>query len=125
MFPVFQRVEEENAGSRLPERHREIIWGQCAGSGTVTSYLTLLTVVVLLLMRLCLFQSVKNPKTVYRYLQLLLGKKLDNPQVALYQKRFPEHQLQEDPQRQTVSFKYSEYDFVSMLNQLLKHLYIK
>nr|XP_020476269.1 hypoxia up-regulated protein 1 [Monopterus albus] len=52
--------------------------------------------------------SVKNPKTVYRHLQSLLGKKHDNPQVALYQKRFPEHQLQEDPTRGTVCFKSSE-----------------
>ncbi|XP_075876138.1 hypoxia up-regulated protein 1 [Nelusetta ayraudi] len=52
--------------------------------------------------------SVKNPKTVYRHLQILLGKKHDNPQVALYQKRFPEHQLQEDPVRGTVYFKFSE-----------------
>lgn len=56
----------------------------------------------------CAFQSVKNPKTVYRYWQSLLGKKHDNPQVALYQKRFPEHQLQEDPVRGTVYFKSSE-----------------
>ncbi|XP_044078601.1 hypoxia up-regulated protein 1 isoform X2 [Siniperca chuatsi] len=52
--------------------------------------------------------SVKNPKTVYRHLQSLLGKKYDNLQVALYQKRFPEHQLQEDPVRGTVYFKNSE-----------------
>ncbi|KAM3868715.1 hypoxia up-regulated protein 1 [Diretmus argenteus] len=52
--------------------------------------------------------SVKNPKVVYRHLQSLLGKKHDNPQVALYQKRFPEHQLLEDPVRGTVYFKNSE-----------------
>ncbi|XP_042354699.1 hypoxia up-regulated protein 1 [Plectropomus leopardus] len=52
--------------------------------------------------------SVKNPKTVYRYLESLLGKKHDNPQVALYRKRFPEHQLQEDAVRGTVYFKNSE-----------------
>ncbi|XP_023260547.1 hypoxia up-regulated protein 1 [Seriola lalandi dorsalis] len=52
--------------------------------------------------------SVKNPRTVYRHLQSILGKKLNNPQVALYQKRFPEHQLQEDPVRGTVYFKNSE-----------------
>lgn len=49
--------------------------------------------------------SVKNPKVVYRHLQSLLGKKHDNLQVALYQKRFPEHQLSEDPVRGTVLFK--------------------
>ncbi|XP_053703012.1 hypoxia up-regulated protein 1 isoform X2 [Synchiropus splendidus] len=52
--------------------------------------------------------SVKNPKTVYRHLQSLIGKKYDNPQVALYQKRFPEHQLHADPARDTVYFKFSE-----------------
>nr|XP_057943855.1 hypoxia up-regulated protein 1 isoform X2 [Doryrhamphus excisus] len=52
--------------------------------------------------------SVKNPKTVYRHLQNLLGKKQSNPQVALYQKRFPEHQLQVDEVRDTVYFKNSE-----------------
>ena len=53
-------------------------------------------------------QSVKNPKLVYRHLQSLLGKKHDNPQVALYQKTFPEHQLLEDPVRGTPYFKYAE-----------------
>ncbi|XP_054481698.1 hypoxia up-regulated protein 1 [Anoplopoma fimbria] len=52
--------------------------------------------------------SVKNPKTVYRHLQGLLGKRHDNLQVALYKKRFPEHQLLEDPVRGTVYFKNSE-----------------
>ncbi|KAM9788994.1 hypoxia up-regulated protein 1 [Neosynchiropus ocellatus] len=52
--------------------------------------------------------SVKNPKTVYRHLQSLIGKKYNNPQVALYQKRFPEHQLHADPARDTVYFKFSE-----------------
>lgn len=52
--------------------------------------------------------SVKNPKTVYRHLQSLLGKSYDNPQVALYQKRFSEHELQKDPVRGTAFFKNSE-----------------
>ncbi|KAJ4946890.1 hypothetical protein JOQ06_008933 [Pogonophryne albipinna] len=52
--------------------------------------------------------SVKTPKTVYRHLQSLLGKKHNNLQVALYQKRFPEHQLLEHPVRGTVYFKNSE-----------------
>uniref|UniRef100_A0A8D2ZS95 Hypoxia up-regulated protein 1 n=1 Tax=Scophthalmus maximus TaxID=52904 RepID=A0A8D2ZS95_SCOMX len=53
--------------------------------------------------------SVKNPKTVYRHLQSLLGKKHENLQVALYRKRFPEHQLQEDPERGTVYFRNSDF----------------
>ncbi|XP_034462158.1 hypoxia up-regulated protein 1 isoform X3 [Hippoglossus hippoglossus] len=52
--------------------------------------------------------SVKNPKTVYRHLQSLLGKKHENLQVALYQKRFPEHQMEVDPVRGTTYFKNSE-----------------
>lgn len=52
--------------------------------------------------------SVKNPKMVYRHLQSLLGKKHDNLQVKVYQKRFPEHQLQENPVRGTVYFNCSQ-----------------
>ncbi|XP_029106825.1 hypoxia up-regulated protein 1 isoform X2 [Scleropages formosus] len=52
--------------------------------------------------------SVKNPKVVYRYLQDLLGKRYDNPQVDLYRKRFPEHQLERDESRGTVLFKFSD-----------------
>uniref|UniRef100_A0A674NW10 Hypoxia up-regulated protein 1 n=1 Tax=Takifugu rubripes TaxID=31033 RepID=A0A674NW10_TAKRU len=68
--------------------------------------------------------SVKNPKTVYLHLQSLLGKKHDNLQVALYQKRFPEHQLQEDPVRGTVYFKYSEemqYTAEELLGMVLNY----
>uniref|UniRef100_A0A3Q0SN27 Hypoxia up-regulated protein 1 n=1 Tax=Amphilophus citrinellus TaxID=61819 RepID=A0A3Q0SN27_AMPCI len=52
--------------------------------------------------------SVKNPKSVYRHLQSLLGKKYNNRQVDLYRKSFPEHQIQEDPVRGTIYFKNSE-----------------
>uniref|UniRef100_A0A8C1WAT9 Hypoxia up-regulated protein 1 n=1 Tax=Cyprinus carpio TaxID=7962 RepID=A0A8C1WAT9_CYPCA len=52
--------------------------------------------------------AVKNPKVVYRFLQSILGKTADNPQVAQYQKHFPEHQLQRDEKRGTVFFKFSE-----------------
>ncbi|XP_051540205.1 hypoxia up-regulated protein 1 [Myxocyprinus asiaticus] len=52
--------------------------------------------------------AVKNPKVVYRFLQSILGKTVDNPQVAQYQKHFPEHQLQRDDKRGTVYFKFSE-----------------
>uniref|UniRef100_A0A8C2FSE8 Hypoxia up-regulated protein 1 n=1 Tax=Cyprinus carpio TaxID=7962 RepID=A0A8C2FSE8_CYPCA len=52
--------------------------------------------------------AVKNPKVVYRFLQSILGKPADNPQVAQYQKHFPEHQLQRDEKRGTVFFKFSE-----------------
>ncbi|XP_051973432.1 hypoxia up-regulated protein 1 [Xyrauchen texanus] len=52
--------------------------------------------------------AVKNPKVVYRFIQSILGKTADNPQVAQYQKHFPEHQLQRDDKRGTVHFKLSE-----------------
>ncbi|XP_059400263.1 hypoxia up-regulated protein 1-like [Carassius carassius] len=52
--------------------------------------------------------AVKNPKVVYRFLQSILGKTADNPQVAQYEKHFPEHQLQRDEKRGTVFFKLSE-----------------
>uniref|UniRef100_A0A8C1IWZ1 Hypoxia up-regulated protein 1 n=1 Tax=Cyprinus carpio TaxID=7962 RepID=A0A8C1IWZ1_CYPCA len=52
--------------------------------------------------------AVKNPKVVYRFLQSILGKPADNPQVAQYQKHFPEHQLQRDEKRGTVFFKFSD-----------------
>ncbi|XP_038833049.1 hypoxia up-regulated protein 1-like isoform X2 [Salvelinus namaycush] len=52
--------------------------------------------------------SVKTPKFVYRHLQSLLGKMHDNPQVAVYQKRFPEHHLVTDESRGTVLFSNSE-----------------
>jgi len=51
---------------------------------------------------------VKNPKVVYRFLQNILGKTADNPQVVQYLKHFPEHQLERDEKRGTVYFKFSE-----------------
>uniref|UniRef100_H0WVZ7 Hypoxia up-regulated protein 1 n=1 Tax=Otolemur garnettii TaxID=30611 RepID=H0WVZ7_OTOGA len=51
--------------------------------------------------------AIKNPKATLRYFQYLLGKQADNPHVALYQARFPEHELNFDPERQTVRFQIS------------------
>nr|AAH19785.1 Hyou1 protein [Mus musculus] len=51
--------------------------------------------------------AIKNPKATLRYFQHLLGKQADNPHVALYRSRFPEHELIVDPQRQTVRFQIS------------------
>lgn len=60
---------------------------------------------------LCTFftssQAIKNPKATLRYFQHLLGKQENNPHVALYKARFPEHELGFDPQRQTVYFQIS------------------
>lgn len=52
--------------------------------------------------------SAKNPKVVFRYLQNLLGKLLENPQVELYRKRFPEHRLVAAEPRGTVLYKVSD-----------------
>ncbi|XP_062894619.1 hypoxia up-regulated protein 1 isoform X2 [Mobula hypostoma] len=57
--------------------------------------------------------SAKNPKVVFRYLQDLLGKQLENPQVNLYKKRFPEHWLVAAEQRETVLYKVSDELFYS------------
>ncbi|XP_011383192.1 hypoxia up-regulated protein 1 [Pteropus vampyrus] len=51
--------------------------------------------------------AIKSPKATLRYFQHLLGKQEDNPHVALYRARFPEHELGFDPQRQTVYFQIS------------------
>ncbi|XP_068186473.1 hypoxia up-regulated protein 1 isoform X1 [Antennarius striatus] len=52
--------------------------------------------------------SVKNPKSVYRHLQNLLGKKHDSVQVERYQRSFREHRLQADALRGTAYFSNSE-----------------
>uniref|UniRef100_A0A8C8IYK7 Hypoxia up-regulated protein 1 n=1 Tax=Oncorhynchus tshawytscha TaxID=74940 RepID=A0A8C8IYK7_ONCTS len=64
--------------------------------------------------------SVKNPKFVYRYLQSLLGKKHDNPQVAFYQKRFSEHQLVKDASRVLSDF-LSLYSPEELLGMVLNY----
>ncbi|XP_066228033.1 hypoxia up-regulated protein 1 [Saccopteryx leptura] len=51
--------------------------------------------------------AIKNPKATLRYFLHLLGKQENNPHVALYRDRFPEHELGFDPQRQTVYFQIS------------------
>ncbi|XP_032432932.1 hypoxia up-regulated protein 1 isoform X3 [Xiphophorus hellerii] len=68
--------------------------------------------------------SVKNPKTVYRHLQSLLGKKHDNLQVKVYRRCFPEHQLQGDPVRGTVYFNSSletHYSPEELLGMMLNY----
>uniref|UniRef100_A0A8C2YBW5 Hypoxia up-regulated protein 1 n=1 Tax=Coturnix japonica TaxID=93934 RepID=A0A8C2YBW5_COTJA len=68
--------------------------------------------------------SIKTPKVAFRYFQDLLGKQIDNPQVALYQSRFPEHELMKDEKRQTVIFKLSQalqYSPEEMLGMVLNY----
>ncbi|XP_069732405.1 hypoxia up-regulated protein 1 [Phaenicophaeus curvirostris] len=68
--------------------------------------------------------SIRTPKVAFRYFQDLLGKRIDNPLVALYQSRFPEHELVRDEKRQTVIFKLSEttqYSPEEMLGMVLNY----
>ncbi|XP_054032035.1 hypoxia up-regulated protein 1 isoform X2 [Dryobates pubescens] len=68
--------------------------------------------------------SIRTPKVAFRYFQDLLGKRMDNPHVALYQSRFPEHELVKDEKRQTVIFKLSQtmqYSPEEMLGMVLNY----
>ncbi|NXE56821.1 HYOU1 protein, partial [Casuarius casuarius] len=68
--------------------------------------------------------SIRSPKVAFRYFQDLLGKHIDNPQVALYRSRFPEHELVKDERRQTVIFKLSQtmrYSPEEMLGMVLNY----
>ncbi|XP_032057716.1 hypoxia up-regulated protein 1 [Aythya fuligula] len=68
--------------------------------------------------------SIRTPKVAFRYFQDLLGKQMNNPQVALYRTRFPEHELVEDEKRQTVIFKLSQavqYSPEEMLGMVLNY----
>ncbi|NXA56241.1 HYOU1 protein, partial [Nothocercus julius] len=68
--------------------------------------------------------SIRTPKVAFRYFQDLLGKRMENPQVALYRSRFPEHELVKDERRQTVVFKLSQtmqYSPEEMLGMVLNY----
>ncbi|KAK6642072.1 hypothetical protein RUM44_013795 [Polyplax serrata] len=52
--------------------------------------------------------AVRFPSNGYGYLLDLLGKKLDNPIVKLYRKRFPYYLIEDDPLRGTVVFRHDE-----------------
>lgn len=53
--------------------------------------------------------AVKFPSKGYGYLLDLLGKKIDNPIVQLFQKRFPWYNIVADPERGTVVFQHDRY----------------
>ncbi|NXY77682.1 HYOU1 protein, partial [Glareola pratincola] len=68
--------------------------------------------------------SIRTPKVAFRYFQDLLGKRIDNPHVALYRSRFPDHELVKDEKRQTVIFKLSQtiqYSPEEMLGMVLNY----
>lgn len=50
--------------------------------------------------------GVRFPKNSYSYLLELLGKRVDNPIVQLYQQRFPYYEIIPDPERDTVLFRH-------------------
>ncbi|XP_060869458.1 hypoxia up-regulated protein 1 [Metopolophium dirhodum] len=54
--------------------------------------------------------GVRFPSNCYIYFLDLLGKKIDNPIVDLYKKRFPYYDIIPDPKRNTVLFKHGESD---------------
>nr|CAD7392844.1 unnamed protein product [Timema cristinae] len=66
--------------------------------------------------------AVRFPKNSYSYLLDLLGKKLDNPVVKLFQKRFPYYELVADPERGTVIFQHdseTQYSVEELVGMLL------
>ncbi|XP_030361468.1 hypoxia up-regulated protein 1 [Strigops habroptila] len=68
--------------------------------------------------------SIRTPRVAFRYFQDLLGKRMGNPHVVLYQSRFPEHELVKDEKRQTVIFKLSptiKYSPEEMLGMVLNY----
>jgi len=52
--------------------------------------------------------GVRFPSNCYIYFLDLLGKKIDNPIVDLYKKRFPYYNIIPDPKRNTVLFKHND-----------------
>ena len=52
--------------------------------------------------------GVKYPKNCYFYLLDLVAKPFDHPSVKLYRERFPFYDMEADPQRGTVIFRYGQ-----------------
>lgn len=66
--------------------------------------------------------GLRFPSNSFVYLLDLLGKKVDNPIVKLYQKRFPYYNIEADPERNTVVFaadggKHSVEELVAQILQ--------
>ncbi|XP_042234500.1 hypoxia up-regulated protein 1-like [Homarus americanus] len=71
-----------------------------------------------------LTNGIRFPHTNFFYLLDLLGKKVDNPIVKLYQSRFPFYNIEADPGRDTVVFRYDEdttYTVEELVAQLLEY----
>eukprot|EP00118_Oscarella_pearsei_P009903 m.58343 g.58343 ORF g.58343 m.58343 type:complete len:1093 (+) comp34803_c0_seq2:99-3377(+) len=68
--------------------------------------------------------GVRHPKSAYQYLQHLIGKKYDSPQVELYKKRFPYYDITKDVVRDTVLFQHNEnttYSVEELLAMIFKN----
>ncbi|KAL1131874.1 hypothetical protein AAG570_011485 [Ranatra chinensis] len=66
--------------------------------------------------------GVRFPKNCYTYLLDLIGKKIDNPMVRLYQKRFPYYNIVPDSKRGTVIFQHddeTQYTVEELLGMIL------
>lgn len=71
-----------------------------------------------------LTNGIRFPATNFFYLLDLLGKKVDNPVVKLYQSRFPFYNIEADPDRGTVVFRYDDettYTIEELVAQLLEY----
>lgn len=68
--------------------------------------------------------GIRYPAGSYLYMLDLLGKKIDNPIVELFLKRFPYYKIEADPERGTVVFRYDDetvYSVEELVAQLLSH----
>jgi len=63
--------------------------------------------------------AVRFPSNAYLYFLDLLGKKIDNPVVQLFQKRFPQYKLVADDERGTVLFQDDGYVYYILLSHVL------
>lgn len=52
--------------------------------------------------------GVRFPSNCYMYFLDLLGKKVDNPVVDQFKKRFPQYNIVSDPIKNTVLFKHAD-----------------
>lgn len=67
--------------------------------------------------------SMRYPSKSFGYLTDLIGKTVDNPVVELYKKRFPYHNIEGDPERNTVVFRTDNettYSVEELLAQILE-----
>ena len=53
-------------------------------------------------------QALKQPNCAYLHVMNVIGRQFESPEVALYRKRFPFHNLERDSERGTVLFRLDE-----------------